>query len=162
MSTSFYDLTLPALGTGTIRFSDFKNRAVLVVNTASKCGFTPQYEGLQHLWSQYSKSGLIVVGIPSNDFGAQEPGSNDEIKEMCARNYGVSFPMAQKATVKGPHAIPLFKWLAARGGFASVPRWNFYKYLISGEGDLFTWFTPLTKPESPRVRQAIQRVLLSH
>ncbi|GBR51990.1 glutathione peroxidase [Neokomagataea thailandica NBRC 106555] len=160
---SIYDFSLPSLDGKTINFSDYQGRPILLVNTASKCGFTPQYEGLQHLWSVYGRekdNGLAIIGIPSNEFGNQEPGSSDEIGAFCHRNYGVSFPMAAKASVRGPDAIPLFKWLRKEGGFLSTPRWNFYKYLINGQGHLDKWYTSLTKPEGKRIEHAVQRLLL--
>ncbi|MBS1068306.1 MULTISPECIES: glutathione peroxidase [Gluconobacter] len=163
--TCAYDFHLPGLSGETIDLSQFRGRPLLIVNTASKCGFTPQYEGLQHLWSLYGRDypdGMTVLGVPSNDFGEQEPGSAEEIKTFCHRNYGVSFPMAARAHVKGPDAIPLFKWLGQEGGFLSRPRWNFYKYLVNREGHLVRWFTPLSKPTPGRVEEAVRRILLDH
>lgn len=160
METGFYDLQLPALNGSNIPLSDFRGKAILISNTASKCGFTPQYEGLQHLWSRYGKSGLVVIGVPSNDFGQQEPDTDAEIGASCSRNYGVSFPMAAKSVVKGRNAIPLFRWLEREGGNLSRPRWNFYKYIISREGKLLNWFTPLTNPDSKRMIASVQRAML--
>lgn len=162
MTNSFYDLTIPALCGQPISMADFKGKAVLIVNTASKCGFTPQYEGLQHLWSKYGQSGLVVIGIPSNDFGQQEPGSASEIQTTCSRNYGVSFPMAAKSRVKGKEATPIFRWLAKEGGMLALPRWNFYKYLVSREGELVKWFTPLTSPDSSRMKVSVMRAVMDH
>ncbi|EHH69278.1 glutathione peroxidase [Gluconobacter morbifer] len=161
--TCAYDFSLPGLDGQTIDLSAYRDRPILIVNTASQCGFTPQYEDLQHLWSQYGRDtddGLVVLGVPSNDFGQQEPGTAKDISTFCHRNYGVSFPMAAKAHVRGPDAIPLFRWLDSQGGFLSRPRWNFYKYLIDRHGRLVKWFTPLTKPASHRVEEAVRRVLL--
>ena len=160
MTTSFYDLHIPALCGEPISMADFRGKVVLIANTASKCGFTPQYEGLQYLWSHYAKSGLVVLGVPSNDFGQQEPGSASEIQSTCSRNYGVSFPMAAKSHVKGPHAIPLFRWLAHEGGILSRPRWNFYKYIVSREGKLLAWYTPLTSPDSGRFKASLMRAIM--
>lgn len=156
-----YDFSLPGLMGGTIDLSEWRGRPVLIVNTASRCGFTPQYEALQALWSEM-KQDLVVLGVPSNDFGKQEPGSAEEISAFCSRNYGVSFPMAAKCHVRGPEAVPLFRWLAAEGGFLSRPRWNFFKYVIDRQGQLSTWFTSLASPESARVRDALGRVILDH
>ncbi|MBS1093507.1 glutathione peroxidase [Gluconobacter wancherniae] len=161
--TCAYDFSLPGLEGGTLDFSVWRGRPLLIVNTASKCGFTPQYEGLQHLWATFGRNdpdGLVVIGIPSNDFGKQEPGSAKEIGTFCSRNYGVGFPMTAKETVKGGDAIPLFRWLAHEGGFLSRPRWNFYKYLIDREGKLVRWFTPLARPDSAGVVEAVHRVIL--
>ncbi|AOX19329.1 glutathione peroxidase [Kozakia baliensis] len=162
MPTEFYDLHLPALNGSTINLNDYRGKPILIANTASKCGFTPQYEGLQHIWSQFRNAGLAVIGVPSNDFGQQEPGSAKEIEQFCHRNYGVGFPMAAKAHVRGSDAIPLFRWLAREGGFLSLPRWNFYKYLIDRDGKLAAWFTPITKPDSAKVENAVRRVLLNY
>ncbi|GBQ68100.1 glutathione peroxidase [Ameyamaea chiangmaiensis NBRC 103196] len=160
--SDFYDFALPGLDGVPIELSKLKGKAVLVVNTASKCGFTPQYEGLQALWARHRANGLVVVGVPSDDFGHQEPGDSVQIGQFCARNYGVSFPMAAKSDVTGPHTIPLFRWLAANGGFLSRPRWNFYKYIIGRDGSLRTWFTSITSPDSERFQTAIERVVLDH
>ncbi|MCP1229488.1 glutathione peroxidase [Acetobacter indonesiensis] len=159
--TTAYDFTLPGLEGGTINLSDYRGKPLLIVNTASKCGFTPQYEGLQALWSQFKKAGVGIIGVPSNDFGQQEPGTSSEIASFCHRNYGVGFPMAARCSVRGPDAVPLFQWLNKENGFLGRPRWNFYKYLINGAGKPVAWFTSVTPPTAPRVRDAIERVLLN-
>ncbi|GBR09660.1 glutathione peroxidase [Acetobacter oeni] len=155
-----YDFSLPGLAGGTVDLSAWRGKPMLIVNTASKCGFTPQYEGLQSLWS-HTEHELIVIGVPSNDFGKQEPGDAAEISTFCSRNYGVSFPMTEKCHVKGPQTAPLFGWLASQGGFFSRPRWNFFKYVIDRQGQLSTWFSSLASPESGRVRDAVSRVILT-
>ncbi len=155
-----YDYSLATLAGEPIELSRFAGKPILLVNTASKCGFTPQYEGLQALWSHYRARGLTVIGAPCNDFGNQEPATDADIKAFCTTNYGVSFPMAAKLHVRGPQAHPLFAWLAEQGGVLSRPRWNFYKYLIGRDGSLQTWFSSLTKPMSGRLRTAIDRVIL--
>ncbi|WP_408873685.1 glutathione peroxidase [Gluconobacter roseus] len=163
--TCAYDFSLPGLSGETIDFSAWRGRPLLIVNTASKCGFTPQYEDLQHLWSRYGRDypeGLMIIGVPSNDFGQQEPGSSADIKNFCHRNYGVSFPMTARQHVRGPETTPLFRWLDKQGGFLARPRWNFYKYLTDRDGKLVNWFTPLAKPASNRVEEAIRKVLLDH
>ena len=132
---------------------------VLVVNTASKCGFTPQYEGLQALWEAYSPRGLMVVGVPCNDFGGQEPGSEEEIGQFCQINYGVGFPMMSKEHAIGEAAHPFFRWVVAEKGFLARPRWNFYKYLIGKDGSLLDFFITATKPEAGRVKKAIEQAL---
>ncbi|NHN89312.1 glutathione peroxidase [Acetobacter conturbans] len=158
---SAYDFSLPGLTDGTLDLGAWRGKPLLIVNTASKCGFTPQYEGLQALWSEMDRE-LIVLGVPSNDFGQQEPGSASEISTFCARNYGVSFPMAAKCHVRGPETTPLFTWLAKQGGFFARPRWNFFKYLINREGQLETWFSSLASPLSSRVKDAATRLVLTH
>lgn len=158
---TIYDFSLPTLnGDSTIALEQYRGRPIVIANTASKCGFTPQYEALQHIWTEFASEGLVVIGVPSNDFGNQEPGDAVAISETCHRNYGVSFPMAAKSHVKGHDAIPLFRWLSDQGGFLARPRWNFYKYIFSRDGMLSNWFTPLTDPAGPRMTQAVQRVIL--
>ncbi|MXV44145.1 glutathione peroxidase [Saccharibacter sp. 17.LH.SD] len=159
--TSIYDFRLPALEGGELDFSQWRGRPLLIVNTASRCGFTPQYEALQRLWRHLGQStpdGLVVLGVPSNDFGQQELDTAQDISAFCQRRYGVSFPLAARSHVKGPEAVPLFRWLAKEGGFLSRPRWNFYKYLINREGKLERWFTPLTRPDTSRFLAEAQRV----
>ncbi|GBQ84517.1 glutathione peroxidase [Gluconacetobacter johannae DSM 13595] len=160
--TTAYDFTLPALDGGTIDLGTLRGKPVLIVNTASKCGFTPQFEGLQALWSFYRGNDLTIVGVPSNDFGNQEPGTAEQIATFCSRNYNVTFPMAARSHVKGDGSLPLFQWIAQEGGFLSRPRWNFYKYLIGRDGHLADWFVSTTSPESRRVRLAIERTILDH
>jgi glutathione peroxidase len=157
--TTAFDFRLTALSGAPLDLGAYRGRPMLIVNTASQCGFTPQYDGLQALWRQYESSGLVVLGVPSNDFGGQEPGSAAEIDSFCRVRYGVSFPLAAKSTVKGPGADPLFRWLAREGGFLSRPRWNFYKYVIGRDGRLAAWFSSLTPPSSGRLRRAIDAVL---
>lgn len=135
------------------------NKVVLVVNTASLCGFTPQYKGLQALWERYRDRGLVVLGIPSNDFGGQEPGSEAKIKDFCEVNFGVNFPMTTKQTVRGPHAHPLFRWAEAEGGAAAVPGWNFHKLLVGRDGRLLATFPSEVEPTAPEVSRAIESAL---
>ena len=140
---------------------EFKGKTVLVVNTASQCGFTPQYTALEKLYQKYKDQGLVVVGVPSNDFGGQEPGTNAEIKKFCTGNYDVDFPLTTKYDVKGDTAHPFYKWAATTGGDAAVPKWNFHKLLIGPNGDLITEFPTKTKPDAPDVTQAIEASLAS-
>jgi glutathione peroxidase len=136
---------------------DYAGKVVLVVNTASQCGYTPQYEGLEALYKRYQKRGLVVIGFPSNDFGGQEPGSNKEVAEFCQMNYGVSFPMFEKSVVAGAQANSLYASLAQRGGGA--PRWNFHKYLIDRSGDRVLGFDSNTAPTDSRLTREIERLL---
>ncbi len=159
MAQSAFDFTLTSLRGQPLPLRDFAGRPLLVVNTASRCGFTPQYAGLQALWAEFGPRGLAVLGVPSNDFGKQEPGTADEIAEFCAVNYGVGFPMAAKVPVSGRDAHPLFRWLGDQGGLLSRPRWNFYKYLVGRDGQLSTWFGSTTAPASPRLRAAVEGAL---
>jgi len=148
---SIYDFKVEGLSGGSIDFSKFKGKKILVVNTASKCGYTPQYEGLQKLATQY-KDKLVIVGFPANNFGGQEPGSNEEIGSFCKKNYGVSFPMAAKVSVSGDDMHPLFRYLVAeakkQGLTEPVVRWNFTKFLIDEKGKLVKVFPSKVAPMS--------------
>lgn len=136
---------------------EYSGKVVLVVNTASECGYTPQYEGLEALYKRYQKRGLVVVGFPSNDFGAQEPGSNKDVAEFCKLNYGVSFPMFEKTVVAGAQANPFYTVLAQRSG--SAPRWNFHKYLIDRNGSRVVAFESSVTPHDGRLARDIERML---
>ncbi|MEO1576544.1 MAG: glutathione peroxidase [Pseudomonadota bacterium] len=135
----------------------YAGKVVLVVNTASKCGNTPQYEGLEKLYEQYGEDGLVVLGFPSNDFFGQEPGTEEEVKEFCRLTYGIKFPMFEKVTVKEKDAHPFFDQLAAASG--TYPKWNFHKFLIGRDGKVITEFSPRTQPEDDKVVGAIQAAL---
>jgi glutathione peroxidase len=138
--TSIYDFKVPGLEGGTIDFSKYEGKKILIVNTASKCGNTPQYADLEKLYEKY-KDKLVIVGFPANNFGAQEPGTNSEIKEFCTKNYGVTFPMAEKVSVKGDDIAPIFQYLtdeAEKLGFKDPVKWNFTKFLIDEHGKLIT------------------------
>jgi len=154
-----FDFEFASLRGQPFPLKDFVGRPVIIVNTASKCGFTPQYAGLEALWQQRKADGLVVIGVPCNDFGGQEPGSSDDITSFCQVNYGVDFPMTEKVHVKGAAAHPLFQWLAAQGGYWSRPRWNFYKYLITPDGQLKTWFSSLTSPKSAKFNHAVAALI---
>ena len=154
-----YDFTLTTLQGEKLDLKQFRSQPLLIVNTASKCGFTPQYEGLQALWSSHRERGLTIIGVPSNNFGRQEPGDESQIAGFCTANYGVSFPMTEKLDVRGPQAHPLFGWLGRQGGMLSRPRWNFFKYIIGRDGALASWFSSVTKPESSRCRAVLDRAV---
>ncbi len=154
-----FDFTLQGQAGAPLPLAAYAGHPMLIANTASRCGFTPQYAGLQRVWETYKGQGLTVLGVPSNDFGAQEPGTDAEIGAFCQRNYGVGFPMAAKVPVTGPEAHPLFRFLAAEGGALARPRWNFYKYLIGRDGRLAAWFTSVASPDAARVRAAVERAL---
>lgn len=135
----------------------YAGRVVLVVNTASYCGFTQQYKGLEELYRRYRDRGLVVLGFPSNDFGQQEPGSNQQIAEFCENTFGVQFPMFAKSHVRGPEANPLFRQLVERTG--TTPKWNFYKYLISRDGRTVLAYSSMTAPDSSTLRRDLERLL---
>jgi glutathione peroxidase len=148
--SSFYDFSANSLDGKPVALKDFAGQVLLVVNTASKCGFTPQYEGLEALYEQYRERGLAVLGFPCNQFGAQEPGTAEEIGSFCQKNYGVSFPMFEKIDVNGDTAHPLYRWLksSAKGVLGSEAiKWNFTKFLIDRNGKVVDRFAPTTKPE---------------
>jgi len=150
---SIYDFKVAGLEGTDIDFSKFRGKKILIVNTASACGLTPQYEGLEKLYQQY-KDKLVIVGFPANNFGNQEPGTNTEIKEFCKRNYGVSFPMAEKISVKGDDMHALYKFLkaeAAAKGLADPVTWNFGKFLVNEKGELMATFSPKTLPLSDEI-----------
>ena len=150
---SIYDFKVEGLSGGTIDFSAFKGKKILIVNTASKCGYTPQYEGLEKLYETY-KDKLVIVGFPANNFGGQEPGTNTEIQEFCKKNYGVSFPMAAKVSVKGDDIASIYKWLCNKsenGVLDAEIKWNFGKFLLDENGKLLEYFPSKVTPMSEEI-----------
>ena len=144
--------------------SAYKNHVLLIVNTASQCGFTKQYKGLQALYEEFKADGLVVIGVPCNDFGRQEPGDLNIIKDFTKNQYGVTFPLTQKYSVKGKDIHPFFKWANAQKKgvfFQSSPKWNFHKFLVNKEGDLVKSFGSQVAPSSPKMREAIVQLLNS-
>lgn len=155
-----YDFTFHTLqGNHPLPLADYRGKVILIVNTASKCGFTPQYAGLEKLYLRYKDRGLVVIGVPSNDFLDQEPGSADDIAHFCKVNYGVTFPMAAKVHVRGDDADPFYKWAYATLGFGTGPKWNFHKYLIAKDGTLVDYFNSTTAPDAPSLVDAIEKQL---
>ena len=157
--TSFYDFTVFDIAGEEFPLLQLKGKKVLVVNTASKCGFTPQYEGLQELYEKYGDEDFMIIGFPANNFGKQEPGSNDEIAEFCQINYGVTFPMMSKISVKGDDQHPLYAWLTSKsenGVEDSKVSWNFQKYMIDEQGQLVGHFAPTVKPDSKKLLKWIE------
>ena len=153
-----YAFTFAALDGGDVRLADFAGKPILVINTASQCGFTPQYAGLQQLWTRFHDRGMMMIAVPSNDFGGQEPGGATEIKQTANHVYGVTFPIAEKAVVKGAGAHPFYKWAASERPH-DLPRWNFHKYLIGRDGRIAAVFATETEPTDPRVIAAIEKEL---
>ena len=145
-----------SLGGSSLALSNYRGQPILLVNTASKCGYTPQYQKLQQIWDDYRQSGLIVVGIPSNDFGEQEPDDEDVIAEFCSSNYGVSFPMTSKQHVTGQSAHPLFVAIREECGEDASPRWNFFKYLFDRQGQLLEFWPSAVEPDDPRITHQIE------
>jgi glutathione peroxidase len=158
--TSAYDFSFETLvGHKPMPLSQFKGKVMLIVNTASKCGFTPQYAGLEKLYKQFKIKGLVIIGVPSDDFGHQEPGKNEEIVNFCQVNFGVTFPMTSKQNVTCEQANPFYRWAKQELRFGSGPKWNFHKYLIDRNGKLVEYFYSTTTPDSPRLVSAIEKAL---
>ena len=155
---TFFDLNIESITGEIINFKEYKNKAVLVVNTASYCGFTSQYEELQELWDNYKSKGLVVLGIPSNTFN-QEKKKNDEVKEFCEVNFNINFPLSTISEVKGDNAHEIFKWAKKNYGKSAVPKWNFYKILINKEGKIEDTFASFTKPMSNKLIKKIEGLL---
>ena len=137
----------------------FKGKVLLIVNTASQCGFTPQYEGLQQLWEKYKDRGLVVIGVPSNNFGGQEPGTEKDIQAFTTKTFKITFPLTAKAETTGDDAHPFFKYVKRELGFMAAPKWNFYKYLIDKNGKLVDYFPSTTSPMSEEITEAIEKLL---
>ena len=154
----FYDLQINSISGELIDFKKYKGKAILVVNTASYCGFTKQYEGLQKLWEKYESKGLIVLGIPSDSFN-QEKKSNKDVKEFCEVNFDISFPLTTITDVKGENAHEIFKWAKENHGISAIPKWNFHKILINKEGRIEDTFSSITKPMSSKLIKKIEKIL---
>lgn len=151
-------VSLESIGGGPLPTGTYKGQVVLLVNTASLCGFTGQYRGLEALWRKYKDKGLVVLGVPSNEFGGQEPGSKEEIKRFCEATFDVTFPLADKQSVIGPDAHPLYRWAAAQTGPLGTPSWNFHKILIGRDGRVIDWFTAMSGV-GPKLDSAIEAAL---
>lgn len=156
---SAYDFEFKGIDGETLALSSFRGRPVMIVNTASECGFTPQYADLEALWQRYRARGLVVLGVPSNDFGAQEPGAEAEIKGFCQKNFGVDFPLTAKQTVIGGTAHPFYRWIVAEVGESAAPKWNFHKYLIGPDGAIAGAWPSKVGPKSPEIAKAIDEAL---
>lgn len=162
MSKEFYDYSARTIGGKEIKMNTYKGKTVLVVNTASECGLTPQYEGLENLYQKYKDRGLVILGFPCNQFGGQEPGTEEEIQQGCLLNYGVSFPMFAKVHVNGPKTHPLFSYLksSCKGLLGKSIKWNFTKFLIDSKGQPIERYAPTTLPEN--IARDIEEVLPEH
>ena len=154
----FYDFQINDISGEVINFKDYKNKVILIVNTASYCGFTKQYTDLQNLWEKYKKQGLIVLGIPSDSFN-QEKKANKEVKEFCEVNFNISFPLSEITNVKGENAHPVFKWAKESFGNSAVPKWNFHKILINKNGQIIDTFASFTSPMSSKIIKKIEKSL---
>ena len=153
---SFHDFSIESISGKDIVLADYKDKVVLLVNTASQCGFTPQYAGLQKIYDRYKDDGFVVLGVPSDDFN-QELSNDEDVKKFCEIRYGVNFPLTSIQKIKGDSAHPLYKWISGNTSVIGQPRWNFHKYLISKEGQILNWFSSMTSPTSEgRLKQVEQ------
>jgi len=155
----FFDLNIKNINGEELNLSQFKGKIILLVNVASKCGFTKQYADLQSLYEKYKEQGLVVIGIPSNQFGGQEPGSNKEIKDFCETNFNITFPMTDKVDVKGKNAHKIYLWANKNFGRSTVPKWNFHKILINGDGKIEETYASFTKPNAKKIINKIEKLL---
>ena len=154
----FHDFTIESISGETINLSDYKSKVVLLVNTASKCGFTPQYSGLQKIYERYKDDGLVVLGVPTNDFN-QELSKDSDVKEFCEIRFGVEFPMSSIQPIRGENAHPVYKWIQSNVSVIGQPRWNFHKYLIGKDGKIINWFSSMTSPTSEGLVNQIETAL---
>jgi glutathione peroxidase len=157
--TTAYDFSFKSIDGSALPLTNFKGKALLVVNVASQCGLTPQYSGLEALWKANRDKGLVILGVPANDFGAQEPGTEAEIKTFCETRFAVDFPMTAKEHVIGVEAHPLYKWVASELGDAAAPKWNFHKYLFGRDGAIAGTFGSRTEPNAADLAAAIKDAL---
>ena len=155
----FFDLSIKGLNNKTINLSELKGKTILLVNVASKCGFTKQYTGLQTLHDNYKNKNFLVIGVPSNQFGGQEPGSNQEIRDFCETNFDITFPITDKVDVKGKNAHRLYKWAKENHGNSTVPKWNFHKILINKNGKIQDTFNSFITPLSDKIKKQIELIL---
>ena len=158
-SKTLFDFKINSINGGELDLSSFKGKTILLVNVASKCGFTNQYDDLQNLYDNFKDKGLIVIGIPTNQFGGQEPGSEEEIKNFCETNFNITFPMTSKYEVKGANAHPIYIWAKDTFGKSTVPKWNFHKILINKDGKIEDTFASFTGPLSNKVVKKIEKIL---
>ena len=145
-----YDFTFKNLDGRSLNLNEYKGKIIVAVNVASQCGFTKQYEDMQKVWDKYQEKGVIMLGIPSNDFGNQEPGSSQEIKDFCEAKFGINFPMTEKVSVKGENAHPFYLWAKKNHGKAAIPKWNFHKIIIGKNGQVVDTFASITNPSSKK------------
>jgi len=155
----FYDFKITGINNDKINLSIYKNKTILLVNVASKCGFTKQYKDLQSLYEKYKDNNFIVIGVPSNQFGNQEPGSNKEIKDFCEINFNITFPLMNKYNVKGDNAHPIYLWAKENFGKSAIPKWNFHKILINKDGKIENSYGSFVKPLSKKIITEIEKIL---
>ena len=158
-SKTLFDFKINTINGDELNLSTYKGKTILIVNVASNCGFTKQYDDLQNLYDIYNEKGLVILGIPSNQFGNQEPGSEDEIKDFCKTNFNITFPMTSKYDVKGENAHPIFLWAKKSFGNSTVPKWNFHKILVNKNGKIVDTFASFTNPKSNKIIKKIEDIL---
>ncbi len=154
-----YDFNFKDLDGSNLSLSEYKQKVIVVVNVASKCGFTSQYDDMQKVWDEYQKKGVVMIGVPSNDFGNQEPGNSEDIKNFCESKFGITFPMTEKVSVKGDDAHPFYKWAVKNHGKSAIPKWNFHKIIVDREGKVSETFSSITSPSSKKFIKAIEKLL---
>ncbi len=154
-----YDFQFNDLDGSPLKLSEYKGKIIIAVNVASQCGFTKQYEDMQKIWNKYQERNFVILGIPSNDFGKQEPGTNKEIKNFCEAKFGITFPMTEKISVKGDNAHPFYIWAKKNYGKSAVPKWNFHKIIIDKDGKIAETFSSITKPTSEKFIKTIEKLL---
>ena len=154
-----YDFNFKDLDGSNLSLADYKGKVIVVINVASQCGFTSQYEDMQKVWEKYQSKGIIMLGIPSNDFGKQEPGSNEDIKNFCEAKFGISFPMTEKVSVKGSSAHPFYIWALKNHGKSAIPKWNFHKIIIDKNGKVAETFSSITNPSSNKFIKALEKLI---
>ena len=154
-----YDFNFNDLEGNLLKLSEYRNKVIVVINVASQCGFTSQYEDMQKIWKKYQNKEIVILGVPSNDFGKQEPGNSKDIKNFCEAKFGITFPMTEKVSVKGEKAHPFYKWAKENYGKSAIPKWNFHKIIIDREGKIIDTFASITNPSSNKFIQAIEKAL---
>ena len=156
-----YDFKFKDLDGSILSLSEYKGKVIVIVNVASRCGFTSQYEDMQKVWMKYQEKGVVILGVPSNDFGNQEPGSNEDIKNFCEAKFGISFPMTEKVLVKGTEAHPFYIWARENHGKSAIPKWNFHKIIINKDGKVAETFSSITSPSSNKFIKTLEKLIKS-
>ena len=154
-----YDFNFNDLDGSPLKLSEYKNKVIIVINVASQCGFTNQYEDMQKIWELYQERDFIMLGVPSNDFGQQEPGTNKEIKNFCESKFGIAFPMTEKVSVKGSNAHPFYIWAKDNHGKSAIPKWNFHKVIINQDGKIDQTFSSITSPSSKKFIKVLENLI---
>ena len=154
-----YEFNFENLNGNQLNLAEYKNKIMVIINVASQCGFTGQYEDMQNIWNKYKDKGVVIIGVPSNDFGGQEPGNNTEIKNFCEAKFGITFPMSEKIIVKGNDAHPFYIWAKKNHGKSAVPKWNFHKIIIGKDGKIFDTFSSMTKPSSIKFVNVLEKLI---